>query len=800
MSSECPTSRILIVDDELGPREALRMILKTRHAVATASSGAEALELVRRCPPDLVFLDIKMREMDGIEVLKAIKAFDATIEVVMMTAYASLDTARQAMSYGASEYLIKPFSKAEVENAVAKALARRAAHTGTQHEVRVLLERMRALAEAAQRGTDADSLAQMGRSILAQGCQVLQAAAAVLHRVADDRFPCQLAFQLPPAHLTALEHPAWHATLEHAFLTGQPLLVSAMEAPASEASPVLQQLACQASALFPVVVGEEPLGLLAFFYPEPARVPAGWQERGRTFADLMAVAIHTHRRWQASRQEAVQQAQRAAQLGILREVTRVIMDCLDLEAMLHAIGEQLRTGLGYSGVHLWLYDPATGAFQDAYHAGTAPDWQPSLQGVPAALEVQDTAAGQVIVAPLVLDKRQIGVVQLLRQPQHGPLADFERELLCMVLDHLALAVKNAQLYGEMCQTKSYLQSLIDGAGDAIFTVDTRDTITSWNSSAERLFQYPAAEVLQRPVTVLLPEAPYQAWRQAVLQHGSVQHLETQLARRDGTPVDVSMTLSPLRGAHDEIVGFSAIIKDVTQDKRLREQLWQAEKLRAVGEMAAGVAHNFNNILTTILGHTQLLLDDPGDVQAVRRGLTIIETAARDAAHIVQRIQTFARGHGDAAFILTDLVQVVKEAVDTTRPLWKERACDEGRPIDLVLDLAPVPPFSSRAAELREVLTNLILNAVDAMPAGGTLTLRTYTEGAWACLEVADTGIGMSDEVRRRIFDPFFTTKAGKGSGLGLSVSYTLIKALGGSIDVRSAPRQGTTFVIRLPLG
>lgn len=123
-------TRILVLDDELGPREALRMVLKSRYEVITTSTGSEALEVVRREPPDIAFLDIQMREMNGLEVLKAIKSIDAHIEVIMMTAYASLETAREAMSHSVSEYLIKPFSKSEIEQAVNKALDRREANTG----------------------------------------------------------------------------------------------------------------------------------------------------------------------------------------------------------------------------------------------------------------------------------------------------------------------------------------------------------------------------------------------------------------------------------------------------------------------------------------------------------------------------------------------------------------------------------------------------------------------------------------------------------------------------------------------
>jgi signal transduction histidine kinase len=217
-------------------------------------------------------------------------------------------------------------------------------------------------------------------------------------------------------------------------------------------------------------------------------------------------------------------------------------------------------------------------------------------------------------------------------------------------------------------------------------------------------------------------------------------------------------------------------------------------------MAAGVAHNFKNILGTIMGYAEYLLEAPEDPEAVQAGLLIIEKAARDATRVVERIQTYARGpsHADG-FVPTDLRQLVKETVDVTRPIWKERAQQQGKVIDVHLELDDIPLVRSRAAEIREVVTNLIINAVDAMVQGGTMTLSTYEDGAYACIRVTDTGTGMPAHVQRRVFDPFFTTKGTQGTGLGLSVSHTQLKGHGGDIEVRSTLGVGTSFVIKLPV-
>jgi two-component system, cell cycle sensor histidine kinase and response regulator CckA len=204
------------------------------------------------------------------------------------------------------------------------------------------------------------------------------------------------------------------------------------------------------------------------------------------------------------------------------------------------------------------------------------------------------------------------------------------------------------------------------------------------------------------------------------------------------------------------------------------------------------------MLTAILGQTRLLAHYPADVEAVRKGLVVIGKAAEDGVTTVQRLQKFARGVTTSEFTRTDLNQVVKEALEATQPIWKDQAWREGRPIEVAMELGTISPVYGRSSELREVLVNMILNAVGAMPKGGRLTLCTRPGEGSVYVEVSDTGIGMTEAIRRRIFNPFYTTKGAKGTGLGLSVSYMLIKGHNGDIEVQSKPGQGTTFSIILP--
>ncbi len=230
----------------------------------------------------------------------------------------------------------------------------------------------------------------------------------------------------------------------------------------------------------------------------------------------------------------------------------------------------------------------------------------------------------------------------------------------------------------------------------------------------------------------------------------------------------------------------------------QDQLIRTEKLRALGEMASGVAHDFNNLLASILGRAQLLMRRVEDPK-LRQWLQVIERAAMDGARTVRRIQEFARIRRDQPFVAVDLNRVVQEALEVTQSRWLEDAQSRGVTIHMRTDLTPVPPVSGDPAELREVLTNLILNAVDAMPAGGTLTLATRADETTVTLTVSDTGIGMSPEVQPQIFDPFFTTKGPRGTGLGLSITYGIVSRHRGQIRAESAEGQGATFHLTFPV-
>ena len=257
--------------------------------------------------------------------------------------------------------------------------------------------------------------------------------------------------------------------------------------------------------------------------------------------------------------------------------------------------------------------------------------------------------------------------------------------------------------------------------------------------------------------------------------------------------------------------FARLVADALENARLfqdlekaykelsetQEQLVRSERLRALGEMAGGVAHDFNNILGSILGRAQLMMRATADPKLVKN-LNVIEQSALDGAAVVKRIQEFTRVHKSTNFQPVNLNQIVEDAIEQTKPMWKDHAQGHGLHIQIEKDLKSMTEVEGIASELREVLANIVLNSVDALTQGGYIGFITLEDAENVYIRITDNGMGMPEEVKRRIFDPFFTTKGKKGTGLGLSVAYGIISRHKGSIQVESEEGKGTVTTIRLP--
>jgi len=250
--------------------------------------------------------------------------------------------------------------------------------------------------------------------------------------------------------------------------------------------------------------------------------------------------------------------------------------------------------------------------------------------------------------------------------------------------------------------------------------------------------------------------------------------------------------------YQKLKSRTRVLEDAIRDlKSTQSQLVQSEKLRGLGELAGGAAHELNNMLAVISGRTELLLKQVKD-QDITKQLEIIQKATDDATGTIRKLQEFARAEPDKLFLNVDVNKMIQQAIEITKPKWKDEAEAKGIKIEIFSNLKDVGEVMGEPAELREVFTNLIFNSIDALPQGGKIFLETDAEKDSVSIGVRDTGIGMIDEVKKRAFDPFFSTKGVKRIGLGLSTAYGIILRHKGTIDVDSQPDVGTTFLVKLP--
>ena len=368
---------------------------------------------------------------------------------------------------------------------------------------------------------------------------------------------------------------------------------------------------------------------------------------------------------------------------------------------------------------------------------------------------------------------------------------------------------------EIMESKEFLENIFKTSADAIMVTDPQGNITMVNDAMEMMLGYSRDEILGEHSSTFIPldeelRARIVGDIKKLFEEGSLYGSEAVWQRKDGQHISTETNMTLLRDKDGQIIGGVNFIRDVTEKKKVENMLLQSEKLKSLGELAGGVAHDFNNVLAAILGRVQLLrmsIDTPAkkqerrkSVHNLKKGLEIIEKASLDGAETVRRIQEFSRRRtDDKYFTHVDINELINNALDFTKTRWKDKAESKGIKIKIKKELSPLPPIAGSASELREVFTNLINNALDAMPQGGVIKIKTFKENSYIGIKVEDSGVGISKTIRDRIFDPFYTTKGPQSTGLGMSVSYGIITRHKGTITVESQEGKGTTLTIKIPI-
>jgi len=457
-----PEPRVLVVDDEEGPREAIRMILKPHYQVYTAGSGEEVLASLPGLRPDVIFMDVKMPRMDGVQLLERVKATDPQVEVVMITAYASLDTVQRAMRFGAMDYLVKPFAPKELQEAAERALTRRRKRVDTPAEALApLIGQMRDLAQRGDPAEGAGDLTGLLRAMLREAQRAMGAVAASCFgtepsAVVHSDLPVAVADPLTAAWkgpLTTIREP----------LSLRPGGAGALPWPAS-----LHLDALAVRGIIVVPLGDEGLpkvaGHLILYLTRPPAGPPLDLASLRPVVDLMVTAIRTSTLLSAAARQATEQSLRAVQREILRQISTAVLEDPSLDRTLAAITEQLQQGAGYERVQV-LLEPTEAP--EADRPGRA-------------------------VFTLIAQGRRLGYLVIETGRTTRDLDRSERELLRMFSGSVALIVRNANLHRELSEANTFLENLIQSATEAIIAVDPAGRVVIWNPAAERIFG-PAAE-------------------------------------------------------------------------------------------------------------------------------------------------------------------------------------------------------------------------------------------------------------------------------------------------------------------
>jgi PAS domain S-box-containing protein len=417
--------------------------------------------------------------------------------------------------------------------------------------------------------------------------------------------------------------------------------------------------------------------------------------------------------------------------------------------------------------------------------------------------------------PCVFEGGAIAVLALGRKDNDEPFNSEDLALLTSVAGQVATAIENGRLYRqlhlkaeELGRMREFNENILESLDDGLVVCDVDERIVRWNRALEGFYGVPRSSAIGRRLPDLFDEPFVDALRAAWQENpygATLSRVPLTRRARPGEALDrssrllVNATAVPLRGQAGDttrVSGMILLFEDITDRVHLEEQLQISEKMASIGLLAAGVAHEVNTPLTGISSFTQMLLDgaDPADPRTAL--LEKIEKQTFRAAKIVNGLLTLSRpGAGDAERTSVDLNAVVADVFSLLEHQFELGSIKIRR--ELSAAPAIVPGIEH---QLQQVFLNLFLNARDAMPRGGWLSVSTRIDGDSAVAEVADTGSGIPSEQLARIYDPFFTTKAiGRGTGLGLSIIYGIVREHQGVIRCDSAVGQGTRFTLTLPL-
>jgi PAS domain S-box-containing protein len=467
-----------------------------------------------------------------------------------------------------------------------------------------------------------------------------------------------------------------------------------------------------------------------------------------------------------------------------------------------------------AGYAAWLTGVVTRIDGDRFHARTAADLSRGVaqliavdthlvadnHGLSAVRQVLAQSSGTPILVVSDVDD-QATAIAAVREGVEDYLV--KRQINETVLTRVVrYAVERRLARLALGESEARFRRLTENAPDIIYRyeVHPRAGLTYVSPAVTAILGYTPSELYARTLRSrdVVDPADYARLKRMLTDQPLVEPVAVRMRHKNGRLVWTEHRAVPIYGPDGSVVAVEGIVRDMTERRQMEAQLAQAERLHSLGVMASGMAHQMNNMLQSVLGHADLLLTQVTTPEA-RENVDAIIRAAEDGAASVARIQTISHTSPHRETATLDLVALVHEAVETTAPRWRDQAEREGRVITVSVGACPHAWVRGVAAELREALTNLVLNAVDALPDGGSIRLSVADADGNVVVSVQDTGTGMPDEVIEHAFDPFFTTKSiGTGTGLGLAITHGIVRRHDGAIAIQSEPGMGTRVEITLP--
>jgi two-component system NtrC family sensor kinase len=561
------------------------------------------------------------------------------------------------------------------------------------------------------------------------------------------------------------------------------------------------------------------VALITYFFHAPATGPVG----GMIAIVIAAFLFQPFREWIQARLDRFFYRDRLDYRRTLIEFGRTLTNEVRLDPMLGSVMDRISQTLLVDRLAIFVDDPEqpgtmrlarsmgvrlSGSMDLSFLEPARPEFARGalfFESPRAAKDVSDSVRWTLeqldlnYFIPCRIREHTVAVLGLGKTVDGDFLSSDDVELVETIAGYVAVALDNAQLYSsleqkalEIARLKDFSENIVESLNVGVLAVDLEGIVESWNTRMEQLFGVLRRDAVGRRLSSLLPEE----LAQEIAARGDQEHITgiyKQRLHHQGKHLTLNVSITPLVSKSNERIGRLLLFDDVTQRERMEEQMTQTEKLTSLGLLAAGVAHEVNTPLAVISNYIQMLAKQMPEGDPRQSIIDKIVKQTFRASEMVNNLLNFSRtGAAEAASV--DVNRVVEETLSlVAHPLKSSQ-------IQVVKELCEsLPPVHGSANKLQQVFLNLFLNARDAMPGGGMLEVRTAAHNGSVEIEIADTGGGIAREDINRIFDPFFTTKAnGRGTGLGLSVSYGIIKEHAGKIDVRSTPGKGTSFHVEFP--